>query len=71
MPGRTSTTWNRAWTTTETKVIRVPAGLAAQLLTIARHLDQGGEVQVVPLPDLFTPAPTKKKAPRKSRKPRK
>ena len=61
MPGRTSTTWKAAWTSTDTTVIRIPSHLKARILEITRHLDQGGEVQVVPIPDLFNPGPTSKK----------
>ena len=64
MPGRTSTSWKATWTARETTVIRIPSHLKAQVLTITRHLDQGGQVQLEPLPDLFTKAP-------KARKPRK
>lgn len=39
------------WASGKTKVIRVPELLADQLLEIARILDKGGSVSVVPLLD--------------------
>jgi len=40
---RSSTTFPRKWNSTETTVIRVPKGIATELLKIARRLDISGK----------------------------
>lgn len=54
MPGRTHTTWGKTWKSAETRVIRVPAGLANDLLKWAHAVEDGAEIKVIPAPDLFS-----------------
>lgn len=44
--GRRSTTWDKAWKSGKTTVIRVPEALADQILSAARTLDEGGLLPV-------------------------
>lgn len=44
--GRRSTTWNPAWKSGKTTVIRVPEVLAPELLRVAHVLDEGGILPV-------------------------
>ena len=62
MPGRTATTWGRTWIAAETRVIRVPASLADQLLKLAHAIEDGAEIKVIPQPELFD-QPSKRKKP--------
>lgn len=43
---RSSTTFPRKWSSTETTVIRVPKGIATDLLRIARRLDLSGKFRI-------------------------
>ncbi len=56
---RSSTTFPRKWNSTETTVIRVPKGIATELLTIARRLDLSGKFRIREEPGMlileFTP----------------
>jgi DNA adenine methylase len=56
---RSSTTFPRKWNSTETTVIRVPKGIATELLKIARRLDISGKFRIREEPGVlileFTP----------------
>ena len=60
MPGRTVTTWGKTWKSGETRVIRVPAGLADELLRLAHAIEDGAQIKVIPQPELFDEKPKRK-----------